>query len=131
MDDTEQFNLRLSKTLMADLDFIAKRKGIQKTEWVRYNLAELIKIHKNHLKSDLDREFVLEQVGQATYQELIGHPPDKSLIEKRSYLSEKISDVLTNGLHADFARKALLAGAPKTETRNNKEDRIRVYAEKK
>ena len=58
MPDTNQFNMRVSKSLLFDLEFISRATGLSKNDWVRYKLSETIKSGKEELLTVLEKDFV-------------------------------------------------------------------------
>ena len=45
-----QMNLRISKELAKDLDFIAKHYNLDRADWVKVKLAELVKETKQEIE---------------------------------------------------------------------------------
>ena len=43
MENTEQFNIRLPKSLIYDLEYITQQLKVNRNEWIRLNLAKMKK----------------------------------------------------------------------------------------
>ena len=50
---TEQFNIRLPRELLDDVDLICKLLKVAKSDWIKLKLAETVRAEKNKLLSEL------------------------------------------------------------------------------
>ena len=49
---TTQLNLRIPKELIVDIEDISKKLNVNKSEWIKIKLGELVYSEKNRLFSD-------------------------------------------------------------------------------
>ena len=108
MDATEQFNLRLSKELVKDLDFISSRLRIQKTELVRHIIAKHVEESKEKLLGNLKREFLLGLINEFKFEELTGSAPDKELLKTRDDILSQVNSAVKKNKYESSAKNALL-----------------------
>ncbi|GIU69567.1 MAG: hypothetical protein KatS3mg002_0803 [Candidatus Woesearchaeota archaeon] len=47
---TEQFNIRMPKELLEDIDEISRILRVNKSEWIKIKLSEIVYEEKNRLK---------------------------------------------------------------------------------
>ncbi len=88
--ETEQFNFRISKSLMYDLEFIARVLNIQKTEYVKMNLAKIIANEKENLLNKIENQYVRSWIDDKKFKELTGLDVPKHLIDaKQNYIKDK------------------------------------------
>jgi|SRR3989344_1293300 len=106
--NTDQFNLRLSLSLLFDLEFISRATGISKNEWVRYNLAKTIHKEKEDLLGRIELDFVTGRKTEQEYREIVCIPPREDLKIQREAHHQKMTKLLDNKSSKKFARKALL-----------------------
>ncbi|MBS3148831.1 hypothetical protein J4219_08180 [Candidatus Woesearchaeota archaeon] len=108
MDETEQFNIRLSMSLIKDLDFISRATQISKSEWVRYNVTELVKTAKDKLLSELEKSFIVGRKSAEEFRSVTNHAPSEELIARRNAYHKKMLDLVKDEANREFAKKALL-----------------------
>lgn len=111
--DTRQFNFRISKGILFDLEFISRVTELDKGEWVRYKLAEAIRKEKEKLISELEKNFVQCRIDIKKFKELTGYEPHSSLIIAREGVKKKREEfelAIKEGRHGEFARDALFKG---------------------
>lgn len=106
--DTDQFNLRLSLSLLFDLEFISRATGISKNEWVRYNLAKAIHKEKEDLLGKIELDFVTGRKTEQEYREIVCIPPREELRLQREAHHKKMVELTKNPASKKFAKKALL-----------------------
>lgn len=102
--DTEQFNIRVSKSLLFDLEFIERATGHSKNDWVRFKLNELIKETKEDLLTKLEKNFVKGRTTMGDFKEIMGSYPNSELCARKEAYSRKTTP---SGTHKKFAAKAL------------------------
>ena len=107
--DTNQFNMRVSKSLLFDLEFISRATGLSKNDWVRYRLAEIIKSGKEDLLTVLEKDFIKGRKSAAEFKEIAGFFPGNELHSQRGVYSEKCTSLLNNPESEKFARNAIRA----------------------
>ncbi|MBI2106040.1 hypothetical protein HYT56_04355 [Candidatus Woesearchaeota archaeon] len=69
---TEQFNLRMPKDLMQDLDIISNLLKVNKSEWVKTKLAEEVHKEKNKLLMELSTLYTSGIVSTNQLKMLVG-----------------------------------------------------------
>lgn len=106
--DTDQLNIRLSKSIIFDLEFVSRAMGISKTDWVRYNLAETLQKDKERFLFQLEVDFINGRKSAAEFKEIAGFLPNASLQARREQQSKKSVELVQNSEHTQFAKKALL-----------------------
>jgi len=106
MSETDQFNIRLSKSLLWDLDFIERYTGIQKNDWIRYKLAEAVRKEKEIVMESLHREYVRGYKNDADFRSLAGEPSDE-LKEQRKEYHKKMVTFSKDRRHKKFAQSAI------------------------
>ena len=84
-----QFNFRVSKALLYDLEFVASRYGVEKTDWLRVKLAELIEEEKTRLVEKTESEYLRGLLNDEGFQKRMGFPPPKELQERRQDKEER------------------------------------------
>ena len=88
--ETEQFNIRLSKALIHDLEFISQNLNINRNEWLKVKLAELILKERNNILQDFDDMFEQGRIDDRRYKEATGIAPTQTMRENREqYLKLK------------------------------------------
>ena len=70
--ETEQFNIRMPKDLVQDLDIISKLLKINKSEWVKTKLAEEVHEEKNKLLMELSALYANGLVNKEKIEKLVG-----------------------------------------------------------
>lgn len=108
MDKTEQFNLRISKTILADLEFIERFTEVSKSDWVRIYIAESVQKAKDELLHKVQCQFVVGRIDEAEFKRLVGCTPAESLNKRREAYDKKMLEFTKSEAFKDFAKKALL-----------------------
>ncbi len=70
--ETEQFNIRMSKDLVQDLDIISKLLKVNKSEWVKTKLAEEVHEEKNKLLMELSTSYANGMINKEKIEKLVG-----------------------------------------------------------
>ena|SRR3989338_6474596 len=87
MEDTMQFNIRLPKKLVYDMEFIAQNLNISRNDWLKVKIAELIskEIEKTKLNimETAEGRFILGMIAAEDFKEIMGFKPTKEMIEER------------------------------------------------
>ena len=111
--NTDQFNLRLSLSLLFDLEFISRATGISKNEWVRYNLAKTIREEKEQLLGKIELDFITGRKTEQEYREIVCIPPREDLQVQRAAHHQKMTELIKNKSSKKFAKNALLSSLSK------------------
>ena len=69
---TEQFNIRMPKDLVQDLDMISKLLKVNKSEWVKTKLAEEVHEEKNKLLMELSTLYANGMISKKKIEQLVG-----------------------------------------------------------
>ena len=83
MDDTEQFNIRLPKALLYDLEFISQYIKINRNDWIRLNLAKIIMSTKEEIIAKFEEKYVNGLLTDKEFKELVGFGPTDGMKELR------------------------------------------------
>ena len=70
--ETEQFNIRMPKDLVQDLDIISKLLKVNKSEWVKTKLAEDVHEEKSRLLMELSTLYANGMVNKEKIEKLVG-----------------------------------------------------------
>ena len=70
--ETEQFNIRMPKDLVEDLDIISKLLKVKKSEWVKTKLAEEVHEEKNKLLMELSTLYAGGMINKEKVEKLVG-----------------------------------------------------------
>ena len=70
--ETEQFNIRMPKDLVQDLDIISKLLKVNKSEWVKTKLAEEVHEEKNKLLMELSTLYANGMINKNKIEQLVG-----------------------------------------------------------
>ena len=89
--ETEQFNIRMPKDLVQDLDIISKVLKVNKSEWVKTKLAEEVHEEKNKLLMELSTLYANGMIGKEKIEKLVGKEvaDEMEFIKKKSIESAK------------------------------------------
>jgi hypothetical protein len=107
MDKTEQFNLRISKSILADLEFIERSTGVSKSDWVRIYIAESVKKAKDEHMEKLERNFMMGRVSEADFKKTAGCSPEEALAKRKEVFQKKILELAASEARKEFSRNAL------------------------
>ena len=82
-----QFNIRLPKKLVYDIEFIAQNLNINRNDWLKVKIAELIskEIEKTKLNimETAEGRFILGMITIEEFTKRMGFKPTKEMIEER------------------------------------------------
>lgn len=98
MEETTQFNIRLSKSLVFDMEYIAQNLNMNRNDWLKYKIAELINEEKAGLMEKTEREFLSGRIDDEIFEKKMGFKPTTQLKQLKKKISEApqkyISDLL-------------------------------------
>ena len=92
--ETEQFNIRLPKDLLQDLNVISSLLKVNKTEWVKTKLAEEVHEEKSKLLMELSTLYANGIVSKKEVEALVG----KEIANEMEFVHEKAEESLKKGL---------------------------------
>ena len=87
MEETEQFNIRLPKALLYDLEFISQNIKISRNDWIRLNLAKTIMRAKEEIIEKFEQKYIGGYLTDKEFKEFAGFNPTegmKQLKEKKT-----------------------------------------------
>ena len=70
--ETEQFNIRMPKELLHDLDIISNLLKVNKSEWIKAKLAEEVHEEKNKLLMELSTLYAKGMINKNKVEQLVG-----------------------------------------------------------
>ena len=70
--ETEQFNIRMPKGLVQDLDIISKLLKVNKTEWVKAKLAQDVHEEKSKLLMSLSTQYANGIINKSHIAQIVG-----------------------------------------------------------
>ena len=83
MEDTTQFNIRIPKSLLWDLEYIAEHRRVQRNDWLRIKIAEMISKEVMKIKEEAQREYLAGRLSDEDFSKKMGFKPPKELTELR------------------------------------------------
>jgi len=90
MENTEQFNIRLPKSLIYDLEYISQQLKVNRNEWIRLNLAKIIKTNKEDIIGEFEKKYIQGLLTDKEFKELVGFNPSDGMKElKKHHLDKK------------------------------------------
>jgi|GEM_PF-2112046 len=100
MEDTTQLNIRISKSLLWDLDYIAEHRKVSRNDWLRYMIADMISGEVLKIKEATQREYAAGRVSEEEFEKKMGFKPPKELKDLREkalgYQQRYIASILKN-----------------------------------
>lgn len=100
-EQTTQFNIRVSKQLVDDMDFIARHLNLGRNDWLKVRLAELIKQEKQAMIDEIQNHYVHGKIDSEEFKNLLGYNPIPGLKSLRNgakaaskrYFSDTLKDI--------------------------------------
>lgn len=92
--ETEQFNIRMPKDLLRDLDIISSLLKVNKTEWVKTKLAEEVHEEKNKLLIELSTLYSSGLIGKKEVAALVG----KDMADEMDFIKENSKESVKKGI---------------------------------
>ena len=87
-----QVNIRISEKLLSDLNFISELFHIDRSEWMRMEIAKAV---QNTLKSKenvnfkpADKRFIAGEIDKDDFKRIVGFLPPKELLEEKKRQQE-------------------------------------------
>ena len=96
---TEQFNIRMPKDLVQDLDIISKLLKVNKSEWVKTKLAEEVHEEKNKLLMELSTLYANGMISKRKIEQLVG----KDIADEMEFIKHKAIESAKKGI--EYGRK--------------------------
>ncbi len=110
-----QFNVRLPKKLVYDMEFIAQNLNISRNDWLKVKIAELISKEIEQTKLSImetaEGRFILGMITAEEFRQRMGLKPTKEMIKERE------RQILLSKKGKLSAKKYILDIAKKADTR--------------
>ncbi len=91
--ETEQFNIRMPKGLVQDLNTISKLLKVNKSEWVKTKLAEEVHEEKNKLLMELSTLYANGMIGKEEVEKMVG----REMAYEMEFIQKKAKESLQKG----------------------------------
>ncbi|MEK6983703.1 MAG: hypothetical protein AABX33_03955 [Nanoarchaeota archaeon] len=92
--ETEQFNIRMPKDLVHDLDIISKLLKVNKSEWVKTKLAEEVHEEKNKLLMELSTLYANGMINKGKIEKMVG----KEVADEMEFIKKKAIESVKKGI---------------------------------
>ncbi len=92
--ETEQFNIRMPKDLVQDLDIISSLLKVNKSEWVKTKLAEEVHEEKNRLLMELSTLYAKGVISKTKIEQLVG----KDIADEMEFIKKKAIESAKKGI---------------------------------
>ncbi|MFH1211746.1 MAG: hypothetical protein V1659_02335 [Candidatus Woesearchaeota archaeon] len=83
MEETDQFNIRLPKALIYDLEFVAQYKKLSRNDWLRVKIAELITSEREEILETISHRFIRGLISGDEFRKATGITPTQGMLESR------------------------------------------------
>ncbi len=84
MKNTEQFNIRISKSLIFDLEFISQHIKINRNDWLRTKIAELILKEKREILEEYEKKYITGYLTENEFKKHTGIFPTEGMKKLRT-----------------------------------------------
>ncbi len=91
--ETEQFNIRVPKDLLNDLDFISDMLKVNKSDWVKTRLAENVHEEKDKLLMRLSTQYAQGMISKKEVEVLVG----KDIADEMEFIKKKSQESSQKG----------------------------------
>ena len=98
MNDTTQFNIRLSKALIYDMEFIAENLKISRNDWLKFRLAELIREEKVKIMENIENKFISGLITEEQFKQKAGFKPTPEIKKIKQGASKSSKEYLQDVL---------------------------------
>jgi len=88
MEETTQFNIRLAKSLLYDMEYVAQHYKISRTDWMKYRIAKLVREEKARIIDDFERRYIGGMTTEEEFKNQTGINPTEEMKELRARVSE-------------------------------------------
>jgi len=96
MEETTQLNLRFSKALIYDMEFIASKLKISRNDWLKVKISELISQEKLKIMETIEDRFIAGKISEEEFSKTMGFKPtedmkklrDKVRLSAKTYLQD-------------------------------------------
>ena len=95
--ETEQFNIRMPKDLLEDLNIISKLLKVNKSEWMKTKLAEKVHEEKNKLLLDLSTQYANGMINKSQLAQMVGKEIADEMESIRAIAEKSIKHGMEHG----------------------------------
>ena len=88
MKDTEQFNIRLPKALLYDLEFISQHLKLNRNDWLRTKIARLILQEKQDILEVYEQRYAHGFLSDEEFKNFTGISPTDGIKQLREDISQ-------------------------------------------
>jgi len=88
MEETTQFNIRLAKSLLYDMEYVAQHYKISRTDWLKYRIAKFVREEKAKIINDFERRYIGGMISQGEFKKETGIRPTDEMKDLRSKVSQ-------------------------------------------
>lgn len=81
--DSSQYNIRMSKDLLYDLEWIAENLKINKNDWLRVRIAEIIRNEKRRLMIEIEDSYYRGSISDKEFKEKMGFAVPAEIRERK------------------------------------------------
>jgi len=121
-EESVQFNVRISKAIAEDMDFIANSLKISRGEWFKYKFAELIAQDKERLMDKFERMYSKGQLSEEEYINLTNvSPPDYTKKLREGNLFKQSMNRYLAGMMTDKEYIGIFGSHPPESIKKKKE----------
>ena len=92
--ETEQFNIRMPKELVNDLEIISSLLKVNKSEWIKTKLAEEVHEEKNKLLMELSTLYAKGMISKNRVEQLVG----KEIADEMEFIKRKTIESARHGV---------------------------------
>lgn len=89
MQKTTQINIKMPEKLINDINFITKNLGINRAEWMKVKLAEMIAQEKVNSLNNIEKQYTNGFMVDKEFKEKTGFSPTKEMKEKKEKISKE------------------------------------------
>ena len=86
--ETTQFNIRLTKSLLYDMEYVAQHYKISRTDWLKYRIANLVREEKARIISDFERRFIGGMTTEEEFKKQTGINPTEEMKKLKASVSQ-------------------------------------------
>jgi hypothetical protein len=94
MTKTTQLNIRISKSLLSEIDIISRILGVNRSEWIKVKFSELVHKAKSNYIRKIEQEYITEKIDDKAFERTVGCPPTKQLVLKRMSSKDAAKNVI-------------------------------------
>jgi hypothetical protein len=89
MEKTTQFNIRLPKTMVYDMEYIAEHLNISRNDWLKFKIAEMVLKEKLKIMNSFEERFVKGLISKDEFRKHMGFNPSPEIRKKLDDFSKE------------------------------------------